>query len=62
MKKLVLTIAVCAFTFGLAQETPKKACCSDKEKKECHDKKEASSKDKKASKGKKACCSTKKAA
>ena len=62
MKKLIFALALCTFTFGLAQETPKKACCSDKDKKECHDKKEVSSKDKKASKGKKACCSTKKAA
>ena len=74
MKKLIVAVAISAFTLSFAQETPKKSCCSDKAKKECSakDKKACSDKDKKAcadkdkkacnAKDKKACCATKKAA
>lgn len=64
MKKLILALAVVSFTLTTAQETPKKACCSDKEKKECTmDKDKKASNDKKSKKGeKKACCTSKKAA
>ena len=59
MKKLIVAVAISAFTLSFAQETPKKSCCSDKAKKECSakDKKACSDKDKKAcaDKDKKAC-------
>lgn len=49
MKKLIAILAVSVFTLGMAQETPKKACCAGKDKKEC------STKDKKACKTMKDC-------
>jgi hypothetical protein len=33
MKKLIVAVAISAFTLSFAQETPKKSCCSDKAKK-----------------------------
>ena len=35
MKKIISVLAITAFTFGFAQETPKKSCCAGKYKKEC---------------------------
>jgi len=35
MKKLMSVLAITAFTFAYSQETPKKACCAGKDKKEC---------------------------
>ena len=35
MKKIVSVLAITAFTFGFAQETPKKSCCAGKDAKEC---------------------------
>ena len=35
MKKIISVLAITAFTFGLAQEAPKKSCCAGKDKKEC---------------------------
>ncbi len=35
MKKIISVLALAAFTFGMAQETPKKDCCAGKGKKEC---------------------------
>lgn len=35
MKKIISVLAVTAFTFGFAQETPKKTCCAGKDAKEC---------------------------
>ena len=63
MKKFLAMAAITAFTFGMAQETPKKSCCAGKDKKECSskDKKACANKDKKScdSKDKKACCDMK---
>lgn len=53
MKKLISILALFAFTFGMAQETPKKEDCKGKDKKECKNKAEC--KDKKDCKDKKAC-------
>jgi hypothetical protein len=75
MKKIFLTIALAIFSVGFSQETPKKACCAGKDKKECatKDKKECSDKEKKECSGKdkkecktdanakKSCCASKKA-
>ncbi|WDT67110.1 hypothetical protein [Cloacibacterium sp. TD35] len=67
MKKIIAVLAISLFTLGMAQETPKKSCCTEKDKKECSskDKKECASKDKKdckaeANKDKKSCCAAKK--
>ena len=35
MNKIISVLAITAFTFGFAQETPKKSCCAGKDKKEC---------------------------
>ncbi|MDQ0475831.1 MULTISPECIES: hypothetical protein [Chryseobacterium] len=35
MKKVISVLAITIFTLGFAQEAPKKACCSGKDKKEC---------------------------
>ena len=35
MKKIISVLAVAAFTFGFAQETPKKSCCAGKDAKSC---------------------------
>lgn len=35
MKKIISVLAVATFTFGFAQETPKKSCCAGKDAKEC---------------------------
>lgn len=69
MKNTFTILAISLFTVGFAQETPKKSCdvdknkkeCSTKDKKECSDKnkKECSAKDKKEAK--KSCCTAKKA-
>ncbi|WP_417431547.1 hypothetical protein [Halpernia sp.] len=35
MKKIISILALSAFTFTFAQQTPKKDCCVGKDKKEC---------------------------
>jgi hypothetical protein len=35
MRKIISFFAVTVFTFGFAQESPKKSCCAGKDKKEC---------------------------
>lgn len=47
MKKLITVLAIATFAFTYAQETPKKACCEGKDKKECktEDKKSTSATD-----------------
>ena len=35
MKKFLAMAAITAFTFGMAQETPKKSCCAGKDAKSC---------------------------
>jgi Ni/Co efflux regulator RcnB len=64
MKKIIAVIAVAIFSLGMAQEAPKKECCSSKQKKECSskDKKASSSKDKKECAKDKKACAEKKAA
>ena len=62
MKKIISILAVSAFTFGFAQETPKKSCCATKDKKECkmEDKKTAKACDMKDHKDCKGACDAKK--
>ncbi len=61
MKKIISVLAVAAFTFGYAQETPKKSCCAGKDVKECKmgDKKMAKACDMKGHKDCKTQCATK---
>ena len=63
MKKIISVLAITAFTFGFAQETPKKSCCAGKDKKECkmEDKKVAKACDMKDHKDCKGACDSKKA-
>ena len=35
MKKIISVLAITAFTFGFAQEAPKKSCCAGKDAKSC---------------------------
>ncbi|SEF66919.1 hypothetical protein SAMN05421847_0589 [Halpernia humi] len=58
MKKIISILAISAFTFTYAQETPKKTCCAGKDKKECKmdEKKMAKSNNSKACKTKMKDC------
>jgi hypothetical protein len=55
MKKLISVLAITAFVFGFAQETPKKSCCSGKEAKECKTDDKKSAKEC-GNKEEKSCC------
>lgn len=64
MKKVISLLAVTIFTLGFAQEAPKKACCSGKDKKGCKmgDKKESKACNMKDHKNCKGTCDAKKVA
>lgn len=65
MKKFGTVIAIAIFSMVFSQESPKKSCCANKNKKECTTKNKKECADKKecttdAKNKKESCCSSKK--